>query len=84
MVELLLKYGTCTKAIRPDGRTPLMMASLWGRLDSVRVLLIHGADPNVIDYAGRRAFDFAENHNATRKSEIKLAGYTKSWRWTTI
>ena len=29
-----------------DGRTPLLLATIQGRVEIVRVLLAHGADPN--------------------------------------
>src|SRR5262249_58944027 len=36
----------------PGGSTPLMYAALYGDADSVRLLLNHGADPNIRNDAG--------------------------------
>jgi len=46
IVELLLKGGADVNAIAKDGRTPLMMASLYAQ---VELLLLAGADVNAID-----------------------------------
>jgi hypothetical protein len=59
MVQLLLEYGANPNVPRMDGKTPLMMAALWGRFENVLLLLKHGADKNAVDAAGLRAIDLA-------------------------
>ena len=46
---------------RPNkgGRTPLMVASLWGKPEVVRVLLAAGADKDLRNNKGKTAFDIA-------------------------
>ncbi|VUC25990.1 unnamed protein product [Clonostachys rosea] len=46
-----------------DGSTPLIIATGAGRLDSVRLLLDHGADVSIADYAGWTALHWAVNRN---------------------
>lgn len=47
MVRLLLDFGANPNTRTVDGRTPLMEAALWGRLDNVRHLISYGADMSV-------------------------------------
>jgi uncharacterized protein len=44
----LLDAGTDINAINVDGYTPLALACYFGHLEEARLLLDHGADPNVI------------------------------------
>ncbi len=44
MVRLLLERGADPNSQDSEGRTPLIQAALWGRLQSVEALLHHGAD----------------------------------------
>ena len=64
------KYPTVTKLLldhgaRPDhqdneGRTPLMEAVIWGRIENVNCLLEHGANRKLRDIHGHQAIDLAE------------------------
>jgi ankyrin repeat protein len=47
-----------------DGRTPLMMAAAFNRVEMVSWLLAHGASSNARDAAGLRAIDVARAMNA--------------------
>ncbi|CAH0051773.1 unnamed protein product [Clonostachys solani] len=46
-----------------DGTTPLIIATGAGRLDSIRLLLDHGADVSIADYAGWTPLHWAANRN---------------------
>lgn len=47
MVSLLLKHGAKVNAVNKNGRSALMEAILWGRLNKVKLLIEHGADRNL-------------------------------------
>ena len=44
VTKLLLDHGAKPNARDKDGRTSLMEAALWGRIDNINYLLEHGAD----------------------------------------
>lgn len=60
MPLLLLKRGADPNATNNEGRSPLMEASLWGRLESVKALLNCEADKNLRDHEGYCALDLAQ------------------------
>jgi hypothetical protein len=43
MIALLLRHGCDVNACSDSGRTPLMEAALWGRSETLKILLKHGA-----------------------------------------
>lgn len=53
--------GLAVDARLTEGRTLLMEAARWGRLNLVRELLLRGADPALKDVQGATARDFAKN-----------------------
>lgn len=59
IVRLVLENGADVDAVNSVGRTPLMEASLWGRVENVIVLLEYGADARSRDQDGCGAIDFA-------------------------
>jgi ankyrin repeat protein len=55
----LRRDSAATNRRGPGGSTPLMYAALYGDADSVRLLLNHGADPNIPNDAGATALMWA-------------------------
>ncbi len=59
LVRLLLERGAAINAEAPNGSTPLMMAAQYGSEDSVKLLLLAGADVKRRNERGLTAADFA-------------------------
>ena len=57
--KMLRQDSTATNRRGPGGSTPLMYAALYADADSVRLLLNHGADPNIRNDAGATALMWA-------------------------
>lgn len=60
MIKLLLDHGADVDQQNKNGRSPLMEAALWGRIDNVRYFLEHGANRNLRDVHSSRAIELAE------------------------
>lgn len=60
IVKLLLKHGADVDNQNKIGRSPMIEAALWGRLDNVKILLKNGANKSLRDVHGRRAAELAE------------------------
>lgn len=59
--QWLLENTTCdVNHINGAGQTALMMASLFGREEIVKLLIQHGADPEIVDYQGNTAESLAQ------------------------
>jgi ankyrin repeat protein len=59
LLRELLQSGASVNGCDSDGRTALMDAAAWGRLESAQVLISHGADVNARDSGGNTALRFA-------------------------
>jgi uncharacterized protein len=67
IIEALLQAGADAKAATAEGESVLMTASRTGNVEAMRVLLVHGADPNAHEnWYGETALIWAaaENHAA--------------------
>lgn len=62
-VRLLLEGGAAVDG-RPDGWTPLMDATLSGKVALARLLLAHGADPTLRTFDGRTVLELARASRA--------------------
>ncbi|CRL30029.1 Ankyrin repeat-containing domain [Penicillium camemberti] len=74
MVSLLLDYGADINAVNKNGRTALMEASLWGRLEIATILLSRGADRYLYDKKLQRALDLTHPTQRNRKERHTVAG----------
>jgi hypothetical protein len=74
MVPLLLEHGAVVNAVNRDGRSPLMEAALWGRLDSAKLLLENTADKNLRDVENRLAIDLARPTQRNRRERYTRTG----------
>jgi hypothetical protein len=70
MVSLLLHEGAEPNAANKKGKTALMMAALWGRIGSVKVLLNKNADKDMQDRKRNAAINLAKpsRKNAKERS----------------
>lgn len=48
MLRLLIRHGANLDAAKSDGLTPLMTAAYSGQLESVKILVEAGANPNSV------------------------------------
>lgn len=69
LVDLLLEHHAYIDAASPNGSTPLMMATMYGRSSVVGQLLDAGADPTLRNDKGLSAIDFA--HRAGRQADAE-------------
>ena len=59
MVSFLLDRGSNINAVNYEGRSALVAATLWGRLDNAKILLERGANNNLKDRNGCTAANLA-------------------------
>ena len=70
VIRLLLENYAYIDAESPNGSTPLMMASMYGSPESVKLLLGEGADPLLKNQQNMTALQFAQR--AQRVDSIEL------------
>jgi hypothetical protein len=75
MVSLLLQHGADANAINNDGRSALMEAALWGRIESVKALLNVNANKHLRDHEGRCAMDSAQPVRKNEKERYRRSPY---------
>ena len=56
-MELLIRHGANVNSRTASGNTPLHICVLENQIKCVRVLLLHGADYNILNYAQQSAYD---------------------------
>jgi uncharacterized protein len=76
VIAWLLENHAYIDAGSPNGTTPLMMASMYGSPEAVKLLLEEGADPMIKNSLGLAALQFAER----AKSEDSIKQITKAIR----
>lgn len=74
VTKLLLDHGAKPNAQDNDGRTPLMEAALWGRIDNINYLLEHGADRKLRDIHGHQAADLADSSLRNHEERYQRSG----------
>jgi len=62
VVENVDEEGNEYEDMTPYRRTPFIEAAARGHLDTVQLLLSHGADLNRVDSSGMTAFDVSEQN----------------------
>jgi hypothetical protein len=77
-VEILVSEGAFLDAQNSYGRTPLMIASMYGREEVVESLLKLGANPNLKDNYERTALSFAEENNYTSIEKLLNEAISKT------
>jgi uncharacterized protein len=65
VISALLDNGADVEGASPDGRTALMIAAMFNRVDIVEMLIARGANPSAQDGAGNTAFDVANGMGAS-------------------
>ncbi|CAE7236447.1 ankrd29 [Symbiodinium sp. CCMP2592] len=78
MVKALLRAGAAVDVANFAGRTPLMQAAEWARVEAVEALLGHGSLPELRSRSGQNALDCArmkpENPLVQRLEEVTPKG----------
>lgn len=78
IIALLLEKHAYIDASSPNGSTPLMMAAMYGSLESVKALLDAGADAAIQNDLGLTALDFAKRGNKPDAAELLAAHVRKA------
>ena len=68
-MKLLVENGAEVEGASADGRTALMMAAMFNRMEIVDYLISKGADPHVRDAKGVNALAAAQTMGATGTAE---------------
>jgi uncharacterized protein len=70
--QWLLQDPSLANAESPDGFTPLGLASYFGQIDVVRLLIAYGAEPN---QPANNAFQVAPLHSAVAAGSYEIADF---------
>ncbi|MCY1516657.1 Ankyrin repeats (many copies) [compost metagenome] len=73
MIELLLEFGADVEGATPDGKTALMMAAMFNRVEVIRLLIERGANPNARDASGVTPLLLAQRMGAKEAVEALSA-----------
>ena len=84
VIKLLLENYAYIDAESPNGSTPLMMASLYGSTEAVKLLVEEGADVTLRNQKGLTALEFAKSGNrvdAVQMLEKLMRGKRATGTW---
>lgn len=73
IAKALADYGADVNYQKSDGWSPLHRSASWGHPDIARLLLERGADPNLVNDAGRTALQIAIEDNEIAVFNVILA-----------
>lgn len=77
VVSFLIEKGVDVNSTNRRSKfTPLMAAASYGRLEIVKLLLMHGANQDVVDSKGFSCVDFARKMN--KKSILAILDYDEN------
>ena len=74
MVALLLDRGASVDAVNHAGRSALVEAALWGRLENAKLLIGAGADRRLRDCKNHTAADLAQPTRSNQRERHLCAG----------
>lgn len=77
IVEYLLSQGADIHAVKGDGNNALMIAAREGLVDTMKILLAHGAIPVTRNKSGVQAFTIARQQGHTECEEILVEAMAK-------
>lgn len=66
MVKKLIDLGANIDAIDDNGETPLFYAASQGSFETVKILVEHGADFNLLNNANKTSLDLANENGDLR------------------
>lgn len=70
IMSRMLSHGADPNKTTPTGLTPLHIAAMWGRVDTVNLLLDSGADPTIKDVDDMSALDYTDEAIENKKECI--------------
>ena len=74
IIKFLFGYRVNVDHQNKDGRSPLMKAAFWGRIDNVKQLLEHDVNRNLYDIHGRQTAEFAGLSLRNDEERYQLSG----------
>jgi ankyrin repeat protein/ketosteroid isomerase-like protein len=79
IADILVRHGAEVNHVYEGTLTPLLVATSQGDLDLVRLLLDHGADPNLGGIEGKRALDIAKEKGSREVAEALRRHSATRW-----
>lgn len=73
MAEVLLEHGATVDLKNENGTTPLMKAASANLVDTMRALVVYGADPNTTDAANETSLFYAVSENSVDACQYLLS-----------